>query len=56
LIRFKLIQSDDLGNLQTVVPTSVDYDRTGDVHEMRITVPEADQGFFKLVLSLDEAS
>jgi hypothetical protein len=53
LIRFKLIQSDELGNLHAIVPTSVDYDQTGDDHEMRITVPEADQGFFKLVLSLD---
>lgn len=52
LIQFKLLQSDDLGNLSVITPTSVDYTRVGDRHEMVIMVPEADQRFFKLVLTL----
>jgi len=52
-IRFKLIASDSLGNLQSIEPLTVDYSRIGDVHTMEVSVPATDeQRFFRLVMSL----
>lgn len=53
LIRFKLIESDSLGNLSAIDPVSVSYDRSGDAHTLVIVVPSTDKRFFRLALSID---